>query len=162
MLGCLALGMKRSEVKKKFRQIVRFSEIGDAVYLPMSTYSSGMGARLRFAISTAVVPDILVVDEALATGDAAFREKCERRITAIRESAGTVFIVSHSAKTISEMCTRAIWLDKGEIRMDGDVDEVAEAYRKHVLELRREKRRKRMERRARRAAEAEKWESGKV
>lgn len=129
MIGGLALGLTVDEVNEKFDDIVEFSGIGDFVYLPMKTYSSGMAARLRFAISTAVTPEILMIDEALATGDAAFRQKSQIRIDEIRENAGTIFLVSHSLATVRAMCSRAIWLDKGVVRMDGPVDEVSEAYR---------------------------------
>ncbi len=129
MIGGLALGLTVDEVHERFDDIVAFAEIGDFVYLPMKTYSSGMAARLRFAISTAVTPEILMIDEALATGDAAFRQKSQIRINEIREQAGTIFLVSHSLATVRAMCSRAIWLDKGKVRMDGPVDEVADAYR---------------------------------
>ncbi|WP_246045961.1 ABC transporter ATP-binding protein [Rarobacter faecitabidus] len=159
MMGCLAMGMSPREVRAKFKEIVRFSEIGDAVYLPMSTYSHGMAARLRFAISTAMTPDVLVIDEALATGDAAFKQKSRRRIAEIQEAAGTIFVVSHSARTIQSMCTRAIWLDQGEIRMDGPADAVAKEYRAHMTTIRAERRRRRRERRARRLAEEARLEA---
>lgn len=99
-LGGQALGMSRAEVRERIPEIVEFSGIGDAVNLPMSTYSSGMAARLRFAISTAAAPDVLMVDEALATGDAEFRARSTERIRQIREEAGTVFLVSHSNSSI--------------------------------------------------------------
>ena len=129
MIGGLALGLTTKEVRAKFDEIVDFSGLGDFVYLPMRAYSAGMSARLRFAISTAATPDILMIDEALATGDAAFREKSRERIDEIREQAGTIFLVSHSLASVRAMCNRVIWIDKGLIRMDGDVDTVTEAYR---------------------------------
>ncbi|UUZ45100.1 hypothetical protein LP422_01880 [Janibacter limosus] len=95
-IGARALGLSGAEIAERFDDIVEFSGIGDAVYLPMSTYSSGMAARLRFAISTAAAPDVLMIDEALATGDADFRAKSAARIAEIRKEAGTVFLVSHS------------------------------------------------------------------
>ena len=127
-IGAQALGLKPAEVKERFDDIVEFADIGDFLDLPMASYSSGMGARLRFAISTAVVPDILVVDEALSTGDAHFRAKANARITAIRENAGTVFIVSHSDSTIKKMCTRALWLDRGRLLADGQPGQVLGLY----------------------------------
>lgn len=127
-IGAQALGLTPKEVKAKFDAIVDFADLGDFINLPMKTYSSGMAARLRFAISTAVVPDILVVDEALATGDAQFRERAQHRIAEIREAAGTVFIVSHSPGTITKMCGRALWLDEGRLVMDGTAEEVVQAY----------------------------------
>src|SRR5699024_12569096 len=105
-VGGQALGLTSAEIDEKFDDIVEFSGIGDAVHLPMSTYSSGMGARLRFAISTAAAPDVLTIDEALATGDAAFREKSTARTAQIRAGAGTVLLVSHSNSSIRQICHR--------------------------------------------------------
>lgn len=128
MLGGLALGLTPAEVRERFDSIVDFAGIGDFVYLPMRAYSSGMAARLRFAISTAAVPDILMIDEALATGDREFRVKSRDKVREIKEHAGTVFLVSHSTSSIEAMCDRALWIEKGELKMDGDVSEVLEAY----------------------------------
>lgn len=127
-VGGQALGLTTAEIDEKFDDIVEFSGIGDAVHLPMSTYSSGMGARLRFAISTAAAPDVLMIDEALATGDASFRQKSAERIAAIREAAGTVFLVSHSNSNIREICDRVLWMDQGRLIMDGPTEEVLRAY----------------------------------
>ena len=96
--------------------------------LPMSTYSSGMSARLRFSIAAAKLHEVLLVDEALATGDAEFRRKSEHRIHELRDEAGTVFLVSHSLDVVTQTCNRAIWLDKGLIRMDADAKSVVKAY----------------------------------
>lgn len=127
-IGAQALGLSKAEIAERFDEIVEFSGIGDAVYLPMSTYSSGMGARLRFAISTAASPDVLMIDEALATGDADFREKSAARIREIRDRAGTVFFVSHSNSNIRQICDRVLWMDRGEVLMDGPTEEVLQAY----------------------------------
>ena len=128
ILGCLALGLKPNEVAAHYEEVVEFADIGDFVRLPMEAYSSGMGARLRFAISTAASPDILMIDEALATGDASFKARSQRRIDEIRARAGTVLLVSHSMGTIKETCDRVLWLDSGVLRADGKPDEVIEAY----------------------------------
>ena len=128
MIGGLALGLTPEQVRERFDDIVDFAGIGDFVYLPMKAYSSGMAARLRFAISSAATPDILMIDEALATGDADFRRKSAERMERIRSEAATVFLVSHSLNTVRSMCTRAIWIDQGELRMDGPTDEVCDAY----------------------------------
>ncbi|GAB3590550.1 ABC transporter ATP-binding protein [Angustibacter peucedani] len=128
MIGGLALGLTPAQVRERFDDIVEFSGIGDFVYLPMKAYSSGMSARLRFAISTAATPDVLMIDEALATGDAQFRARSAERVAQIVEDAGTIFLVSHSLASIRAMCTRAIWIDKGVVVMDGPVDEVCDAY----------------------------------
>lgn len=132
MIGGLALGLTMAEVRERFDEIVEFAGIGDFIYLPMKAYSSGMAARLRFAISTAAVPDILMVDEALATGDAAFQARSKKRIEHIRANAGTVFLVSHSLRSVESMCDRVIWVEQGQIRQDGPTDEVIAAYRKEL------------------------------
>lgn len=142
MLGGLAQGMTRSEVRERYDDIVEFADIGDFVHLPMRAYSSGMAARLRFAISAAKTPDVLVIDEALATGDAEFRARSTARVEEIRQAAGTVFLVSHSASTIRQMCSRAIWIEKGQVRADGDVTEVCDAYDAFVKERRAKRARK--------------------
>jgi len=121
--------MTKAEIKTKYADIVDFSGVGDFINLPMKTYSSGMGARLRFAIAASARPEILLIDEALATGDAATKERSEARMAEIRREAGTIFLVSHAAQTIEEMCTRAIWLHKGEMVLDGPAYETARAYR---------------------------------
>lgn len=128
-LGCLAMGMKPREVKEITPEVVELAGIGDAIHRPMETYSSGMAARLRFAISAASKPDILLIDEALGTGDAAFKTRSDQILTGIREGAGTIFVVSHAAKTIEEMCTRAIWIHRGRIIADGPAYETARQYR---------------------------------
>ncbi|MBI1379315.1 MAG: ATP-binding cassette domain-containing protein [Frankiales bacterium] len=128
ILGGLAMGMTPEEVRAKYDSIVEFSGIGDFIDLPMNAYSSGMSARLRFAIAASVSHDVLLIDEALATGDAEFRRRSEQRIRELREEAGTVFVVSHGLGVIRETCNRAIWLEKGQIKMDGDVEHVLDAY----------------------------------
>jgi teichoic acid transport system ATP-binding protein len=134
MIGALALGLDRKQVKERYDDIVDFAEIGNFVNLPMKAYSSGMGARLRFAISASAVPDILMIDEALATGDAGFRAKSKAKMDEIRESAGTVFLVSHSLATIQSMCTRVLWIHEGKLVMDGDPKEVCVSYKKFIGE----------------------------
>ncbi len=132
MIGGLALGLSRHQVLQRFDQVVEFSGIGDFVYLPMKTYSAGMASRLRFAISSIVTPDILMIDEALATGDAAFRRKSKERIAQIRDQAGTVFLVSHSLATIQATCSRVLWVHEGRLRMDGPARDVCLAYKEFV------------------------------
>jgi teichoic acid transport system ATP-binding protein len=132
MIGGLALGLTPAQVRDRFDEIVDYSGIGDAIYMPMDAYSSGMGARLRFAISSAAVPDVLMIDEALATGDAAFRNKSKARIDEIRNNAGTVFLVSHSLATVEAMCQRTLWIHQGKLVMDGPSPDVCEAYRAFI------------------------------
>lgn len=127
-LGCLALGFDRAEIEELRPKIIAFAELEDFIDLPMKTYSSGMSARLKFAIAACKEHDILIVDEALAVGDARFRQRSEARIREIRENAGTVFLVSHSMKSIRDTCSRAIWIEKGVLRMDGPTIEVIRAY----------------------------------
>jgi teichoic acid transport system ATP-binding protein len=135
VLGCLAMGMRRSEVKARVAEIIEFSGInerGDFGSLPMRTYSSGMSARLRFAIAAAKTHDVLLIDEALATGDAEFRRRSERRVQELRADAGTVFLVSHELESIRAACERTIWLEAGLIRMDAPTQEVVTAYEDFV------------------------------
>lgn len=130
-LGGLAMGMSREEIKERYQDIVDFSGInekGDFITLPMRTYSSGMGARLRFSIAAAKDHDVLLIDEALATGDASFRMRSEERIRELRQHAGTVFLVSHNNKSIRDTCERVLWLERGVLRMDGPTEEVLAEY----------------------------------
>lgn len=135
ILGCLAMGLSHREIRERFDQIVELSGLEKAIHLPMRSYSSGMSSRLRFAIAASIDPDILLIDEALNTGDAQFRERTEVRMDELRRQAGCVFLVSHSANTIVDMCTRAIWLDQGEILGDGDPRSVTEAYANYTANL---------------------------
>jgi len=128
VLGCLALGLTRSEVDERFDDIVAFAELGEFIDLPMNTYSSGMVARLKFSIAAARNHDILIIDEALSVGDQNFRRKSEARIREIRDAAGTVFLVSHSMGSVLDTCERTLWIDKGLILMDGPTKEVVAAY----------------------------------
>ncbi|MER5729063.1 MULTISPECIES: ABC transporter ATP-binding protein [unclassified Streptomyces] len=135
MLGGLAMGMSREEIKERYAGIVDFSGInekGDFISLPMRTYSSGMAARLRFSIAAAKDHDVLMIDEALATGDRKFQIRSEERIRELRKEAGTVFLVSHSNKSIRDTCDRVLWLERGELLMDGPTEEVVSAYEKET------------------------------
>lgn len=128
-LGALAMGLTPVQADEIFEQVVELSALGEAIDLPMRTYSSGMGSRLKFAISLAADPSILMIDEALATGDATFAERSKRAMDEMLEKAGTVFLVNHAAQTIENMCSRAIWMERGQIVLDGDAVEVARLYR---------------------------------
>jgi teichoic acid transport system ATP-binding protein len=130
-LGGLAMGMTREQIKERYQEIVDFSGInekGDFISLPMRTYSSGMGSRLRFSIAAAKDHDVLLIDEALSTGDARFQARSAERIQEMRAHAGTVFLVSHSNAAIRDTCDRVLWLERGELRMDGPTEEVLQAY----------------------------------
>jgi teichoic acid transport system ATP-binding protein len=135
ILGCLAMGMSRAAADEKFESIVELSGLEKSIHLPMKSYSSGMASRLRFAIAAAVDPEILLVDEALNTGDAQFADRSKLRMDELREQAGCVFLVSHSLETISDMCTRVLWLDKGDLIMDGEPDMAIQAYRDFTKHL---------------------------
>lgn len=128
-LGCLAMGMSPQQVEAIIPEVIKLAGIGKAIYRPMKTYSSGMSSRLRFAIAASANPDILLIDEALSTGDAAFKERSENKMTELRRAAGTVFIVNHAAQVIEEMCTRALWLVDGELIGDGPGPQIAHDYR---------------------------------
>jgi teichoic acid transport system ATP-binding protein len=125
----LAMGMSPREVKDKYQGIVDFSGVGDFINLPMRAYSTGMGSRLRFAIASARSHEVLLIDEALVTGDAEFRVRSRQRIEELRAQAGTVFVVAHSMAQIEETCNRVIWLEKGKIVQAGDdVPAIIDAY----------------------------------
>jgi teichoic acid transport system ATP-binding protein len=135
VLGCLAMGMSPRQIRENYQDIVDFSGInenGDFISLPMRTYSSGMAARLRFSIAATKTHDVLMIDEALATGDLRFKKRSEDRIRELRKEAGTVILVSHNNRSIRDTCDRTIWLESGLIRMDGPTDEVLKAYEDSV------------------------------
>ncbi len=127
-LGLLAQGVSPNAVTALEDEVGEWAQIGDALDRPLSTYSSGMKARLKFSIATALKPEILLVDEALATGDAAFAARAKERMDSFLDESGTVFIVSHSAAAVRTHCRRAIWINSGRIVADGPVDEVAPQY----------------------------------
>lgn len=134
ILGSMCLGMTQAEAEAKVDWVIQFSELGDVIDQPFDTYSSGMKARLTFATAVSVDPDIFVVDEALAAGDAYFVSKCMERIQEICQSGATVFFVSHSVGLVGELCNSAIWVDKGNIIMSGDALNVSKAYEHSVWE----------------------------
>jgi teichoic acid transport system ATP-binding protein len=129
VLGCLAMGMSPQQTKDKFQSIVDFSGVGNFIDYPMRTYSTGMAQRLRFSIASAKSHEILMIDEALATGDANFRAKSHDKIMELRGEAATVFLVAHNLAEIEASCNRVIWLEKGQIIMQGeDVPRIVDAY----------------------------------
>jgi len=128
MLGGLAMGMSVTEIESKMDEIVEFSGLGEAMARPMNTYSSGMRSRLAFSIATLRIPDILLIDEALAVGDKDFREKSLQRVREIQAAAGTVIMVTHNLNEIRETCSRVVWLEEGMLQADGPVDEVLQRY----------------------------------
>jgi ABC-2 type transport system ATP-binding protein len=130
-LNALLLGRSRREVAERIEDIVDFSGLGDFVRTPIRNYSSGMLARLGFAVATAWVPEILILDEVLAVGDASFTQKCEQRLRRFHDAGTTVLLVSHNAEAVRNSCARCVWLDAGRLRADGPADEVLEQYRGH-------------------------------
>lgn len=146
-LGLLALGLTPMEVKERYPSVVEFSGIGAAIDMPMSTYSSGMSARLKFAIASAVTHEILLIDEALSTGDGEFVKRSSERIQSLRDEADTIFLVSHSMGAIRSACNRVLWLDEGRILADGEPDDIVPAYEQRfglkTKKAMRERRRKR-------------------
>ncbi len=124
------LGYSKKYMQERFDQIVEFSEMQDFLDTPMKNYSSGMVARVGFAIATMTIPDILIVDEILAVGDFRFQEKCENRIREMLEGDTTVLIVSHSIDQIERLCKHCLWLEHGHIKMIGETEEVCNAYKK--------------------------------
>ena len=131
-LGGLAAGMSREEIDNHFDAIADFSELGEAIDAPMRTYSSGMFARLAFSVAAVVEPDILIIDEALSTGDAKFKEKSLNRIKELRSADRALILVSHALATIEDICNEVIWLNKGKLMMRGNPTEVITAYREFV------------------------------
>ncbi len=128
LLGGLAMGLQRSEIMAQMDDVISFSGLGNAMGRPMQTYSSGMRARLAFSIATLRVPDVLLIDEALAVGDQDFRKRSLQRIREIRDQAGTVIMVTHNLAEIRQTCSRVLWLHNGELLADGQTDQVLASY----------------------------------
>ncbi len=131
-LGGLAAGMSRHDIDENFDAIAEFSELGEAIDAPMRTYSSGMYARLAFSVAAVVEPDILIVDEALSTGDAKFKEKSLNRIKELRTADRALILVSHALATIEDVCNEVIWLNKGTLMARGKPHEVIAAYQEFM------------------------------
>lgn len=129
ILNGLVLGYNRHDIETKMDEIIEFSELQEFMDVAVKNFSSGMVARLGFAIATAVMPDILIVDEILSVGDFLFQEKCEKRIKKMMDAGTTVLIVSHSLEQIERLCTRVLWLDKGQMIALGKTDEVCREYK---------------------------------
>ncbi|MBW3606281.1 MAG: ATP-binding cassette domain-containing protein [Actinobacteria bacterium] len=140
ILGTLALGLSKREAAQQVDDITEFAGLADFIDLPMRTYSSGMKARLHFSIATAVTPEILMIDEALAVGDEVFKRRSDERIRELQDAAGTIFIVSHGLEGIIDTCTRVLWMEAGEVVAAGDPTEIVEAYRAQMAdEVRRDR-----------------------
>jgi lipopolysaccharide transport system ATP-binding protein len=128
VINGVILGLSRAEIRRRMGDIIEFAGIGEAIEDPVRTYSSGMYARLGFAVAVNVDPDILLIDEVLSVGDAAFTRKCQLALERFKQENRAIVVVSHALGTVSSFCDRAIWLDKGKVRLSGPVDEVIDAY----------------------------------
>lgn len=131
-IGCLALGMSNDELEQRMDEIAGFTDLGEALDRPLRTYSSGMRGRLHFAIATSVQPKILLIDEALAVGDYAFRKKSRERIETLLDKAGTLLLVTHSLSEIEAQCPRVLWIEQGRLRADGETEKVIARYEKYA------------------------------
>lgn len=122
------LGYSKEFIREKYNEIVEFSELGDFINVPVKNYSSGMKSRLGFAIATVVQPDVLILDEVLAVGDAKFRKKCEAKIQSMFDSGVTVLFVSHSLAQVKRICNKGIILEHGQLIASGDIDDISLVY----------------------------------
>lgn len=122
------LGYSKRFIESHFQEIVDFAELNDFIDVPIKNFSSGMSARLGFAIATVQKPDILIVDEVLAVGDFAFQQKCKERMESLLSNGTTLLFVSHSIEQVKELCSKAIWIDNGEVRAIGDTYSVSQEY----------------------------------
>ncbi len=136
ILNAALLGLSRKQTSARFDRIVEFSGIEDSINDPLRTYSSGMVMRLAFSIAIHTDPDILLIDEVLAVGDANFQAKCFTALSEHRTAGKSLIFVSHTAETVQKMCERALWIDNGEVVMDGVVTDVLLAYAGKSLEPR--------------------------
>lgn len=132
MNGAL-LGYPKHILESKMEEIIEFAEIDEFIDVPIKNYSSGMKARLGFSIATTVTPDILILDEVLSVGDARFKKKSAEKMNSLLDGQTTVIFVSHSIDQVKQICNKAIWLHKGNLMMEGPVDEVCDAYKKSIL-----------------------------
>lgn len=130
-LNGVLLGMTRKQVKEKMAQIIDFSELNEFIHQPIRTYSSGMLARLGFSIVAHLDPDILLVDEVLAVGDASFQQKCLKKMQEFKEKGVTIILVSHAVADVERICTRVIWIENHHIRMDGSQEKVIPAFKEY-------------------------------
>ncbi len=127
-LNASLLGLSRQKAESRYAQIVEFSGVGDFIEEPLRTYSSGMMMRLAFSVAIHVEPAFLIIDEVLAVGDAAFQARCYEKIVELKNSGKGLLIVSHAGSTVQKLCDRALWLEHGELVMDGATEEVVAAY----------------------------------
>ncbi len=132
ILGGLAAGLTKEELEDRYERIADFADIGEFIEMPMRSYSSGMAARLAFSVAVHLDPDILLIDEALSTGDAVFKEKATQRMQELVDNSSTMLLISHALRTIINMSTDCIWLDHGKLMMRGNPEEVVDAYTEYM------------------------------
>lgn len=132
-LNASILGLDRKEIKERYSDIVEFSELGEFIDNPVRNYSSGMYMRLGFSVAVHVDPDVLLVDEVLAVGDLAFQEKCMQRIEVLQRQGKTIVFVTHAPAQLEQLCSHAVWLDQGAVRIAGDARQVAAAYTEFMV-----------------------------
>lgn len=132
IMRCIFMGMTFKEARDKVKEIIEFSELSEYIELPMRTYSTGMYLRLAFTIATCISTDILIMDEMIGAGDAAFIEKARKRSMDLIQRTKIMVISSHDLQIMRDICSRGIWMEKGKIKMDGEINEVIDAYRKFV------------------------------
>lgn len=132
-LNGAVLGFSRKEMATRLNRIVEFSGISDFIDAPIRTYSSGMVARLGFAVATDIQPEVLIIDEVLSVGDAEFQQKSSARISKYHNDGSTILIVSHNSTAIKQLCDRVIWLDRGSIKMLGNANDIVDQYSPHPL-----------------------------
>lgn len=138
VISGMMLGHTKKSVKQKLDEIIDYAELGNFIYEPVKTYSSGMKARLGFSVAVQMKADVLLIDEVLGVGDAQFKKKAEKTMLSKINSDQTVVVVSHSADQIARLCQRAIWLERGRVRMLGNCNEVASEYKEFINSLKQE------------------------
>ena len=134
ILSGMLLGFRKNEVEANLKKIIEFSELGPFIDKPVKSYSAGMRARLGFSVALEMSPDVLLIDEVLGVGDAGFRKKSISVMQEKLKSDQTIVLVSHDAKTVKKLCNRAVWIEDGVSRLEGDVEEVVEAYERYLSE----------------------------
>jgi ABC-type polysaccharide/polyol phosphate transport system ATPase subunit len=132
IMRCIFMGMTYSQANNKVKEIIEFSELSEYINFPIRTYSTGMYLRLAFTIATSIAPDILIMDEMIGAGDASFIEKARIRTMDLIEKTKIMVISSHDMQIMSDICNRGIWMEKGKIRMDGEINEVIKAYHENL------------------------------